>query len=168
VAIGSTLVQVWVSLARTGRAGDKSDWLRTSPREEENVVAEHPNVGLLREAISTFNRSDFDAYRKYFTEDVVWHVGGNHPLSGDYRGRDAIFEYFEKVRELTGGGLRSAPQDILADDSHGGVFTRVTADRGDRHLDVVLAQAYRINPDGKFTEYWALADDQDAVNAFWS
>ena len=25
-----------------------------------------------------------------------------------------------------------------------------------------------LNPDGKFTEYWALADDQDAVNAFWS
>ena len=64
--------------------------------------------------------------------------------------------------------MQSEPQDILADDSHGGVFTRVTADRGDRHLDVVLVQAYRINSDGKFTEYWALADDQDAVNAFWS
>ena len=25
-----------------------------------------------------------------------------------------------------------------------------------------------LNPDGKSTEYWALADDQDAVNAFWS
>jgi ketosteroid isomerase-like protein len=66
-------------------------------------VAEHPNAALLREAISVFNRGDFDAYRAYFTEDVVWHVGGNHPLSGDYRGRDAIFEYFETVRGLTSG-----------------------------------------------------------------
>ena len=64
--------------------------------------------------------------------------------------------------------VRIVGQDILADDAHGGVFTRVTADRDDRHLDVVLAQAYRINPDGKFTEYWALADDQGAVDAFWS
>jgi hypothetical protein len=72
------------------------------------------------------------------------------------------------VAEHPNGALRSEPHNILADDSHGGVFTRVTADRDDRHLDVVLAQAYRINPDGKFTEYWALADDQDAVNAFWS
>jgi len=24
-----------------------------------------------------------------------------------------------------------------------------------------------LNPGGRFTEYWALADDQDAVNAFW-
>jgi hypothetical protein len=33
---------------------------------------------------------------------------------------------------------------------------------------VVQAQAFRMNADGKFTEYWALADDQDAVDAFWS
>jgi hypothetical protein len=26
--------------------------------------------------------------------------------------------------------------------------------------------ALQINADGKFTDYWALADDQDAVNAF--
>jgi ketosteroid isomerase-like protein len=80
-------------------------------------VVEHPNVGLIREAISTFSRGDFDACRDYFTQDVIWHVGGNHPLSGDHCGRDAIFEYFERVRGLTGGGL---------------------------------------------------ADDQDAVNAFWA
>ena len=55
-----------------------------------NVVAEHPNAGLIREAISLFNRRDWDAYREYFTDDVVWHVGGDHPLSGDYRGRDAM------------------------------------------------------------------------------
>jgi hypothetical protein len=50
----------------------------------------------------------------------------------------------------------------------GGVFTRVTADRDDRQLGVVLAQVYRINPGGKLTGYWVLADDQDAVDAFWS
>ncbi len=40
--------------------------------------------------------------------------------------------------------------------------------RDDRHLDVVFTQAHRINPGGKFTGYWARADDQDAVDAFWS
>ena len=131
-------------------------------------MTEHPNAVAVRRSFEAWNSGRLDVIREYFTEDVVWHVGGNHPLSGDYRGRDAIFGYFERVRDLTHGGLQSEPQDILADDSHGGVFTRVTADRDDRHLDVVLAQAFRINPDGKFTEYWALADDQDAVNAFWS
>lgn len=130
-------------------------------------MAEHPNVNLLRQAIATFNRGDFDGYRQFFTDDVAWHVGGQHPLSGDYQGRDAIFEYFARVRELTGGTLRSEPQDILADDAHGGVFAHVTAQRDGRHMDVVLAQAFRLNAEGKCTEYWALADDQEAVDAFW-
>jgi uncharacterized protein len=131
-------------------------------------MAEHPNVARAREAFATFNRGDLEGYRRYFTEDVVWHVGGNHPLSGDYRGRDAIFEYFAQVRELTGGTLRSETQDLLADDAHVGVFAHVTAERQGRRMDVVLAQAFRVNPEGYFTEYWALADDQDAVDAFWS
>jgi ketosteroid isomerase-like protein len=131
-------------------------------------MAEHPNVTRAREAFEAFNRGDFARYRQSFTDDVVWHVGGNHPMSGDYRGRDALFDYFERVRQLTGGSLRTSPQDILADATHCGVFTRVTAEREGRQLDVIQAQAFRMNADGKFTEYWALADDQDAVDAFWS
>jgi uncharacterized protein len=131
-------------------------------------MAEHPNVARARAAFEAFDRGDFAAYRQVFTEDVVWHVGGRHPLSGDYRGRDALFDYFDRVRQLTGGSLRTTPEDILADDAHCGVFTRVTAEREGRKLDVVQAQAFRVNEEGKFSEYWALAGDQEAVDAFWS
>jgi ketosteroid isomerase-like protein len=136
--------------------------------KEEKLMAEHPNVARARQAFATFNRGDFAAYEQFFTDDVVWHVGGNHALSGDYQGRDALFAYFDKVRQLTGGSLRTAAQDILADETHCGVFTRVTAEREGRQLDVVQAQAFRVNADGRFSEYWALADDQEAVDAFWS
>jgi ketosteroid isomerase-like protein len=126
-------------------------------------------VALFREHSSVFNRGDFEDYRRFFTDDVVWHVGGNHPMSGDYRGLESIFEYFERVRQLTAGTLRSEPLDILADDTHIGVFAHVTAERQGRgRLDVTLAQAFRVNLQGRFTEYWALADDQEAVDAFWS
>ncbi len=125
-------------------------------------------MALFREHSNVFNRGDLAEYRQFFTEDLVWHVGGNNPMSGDYRGLQAAFDYFERVRQLTGGSLRSEPLDILADDTHIGVFTRVTAARGGRQLDVVLAQAFRVNADGLFTEYWALADDQEAVDAFWA
>jgi hypothetical protein len=32
----------------------------------------------------------------------------------------------------------------------------------------VLAQALEFDADGLWVEYWALGDDQDQVNAFWS
>ena len=92
-----------------------------------------PNLERAREAFDAFGRGDLEAYKDYFADDVVWHVSGNHPLSGSYRGKEALFQYFEKVRELTEGSLQIQPQAILADESHVGVFARVTAQRrGDR------------------------------------
>jgi hypothetical protein len=35
-------------------------------------------------------------------------------------------------------------------------------------MDVLLAEALTLDPIGRWTEYWALANDQDAVDAFWS
>jgi uncharacterized protein len=131
-------------------------------------MAEHPNATRAREAMETFGRGDLHGYRDFFTEDVLWHVGGEHPLSGDYRGREALFGYFARVGELTGATLRIDPLDVLADDTHCAIFTRVTAQREGKEMDVVLAQAFKVNAEGRWTEYWALADDQEALERFWS
>lgn len=129
---------------------------------------EHPNVARAKDAIATFNRGDLDAYMNFFSEDVLWHVAGNHPLSGDYRGTPALLDYFVRARELTGGSLQVQPEEYLADDEHLGIFARVYGQRGEKNLDVVLAQAFRVDPQGRWSEYWAFADDQNAVNAFWA
>jgi hypothetical protein len=130
-------------------------------------MAEHPNAARVREGFAAWNRGDFDTVREYLADDVVWHVGGDHPLSGDYRGRDAVLEYCARAFQLTGGTLKGEPLEILVDERHAGVFNRVTAERGARRLDAVLAQAVRFDGDGRWLEYWALADEQDDVDAFW-
>jgi ketosteroid isomerase-like protein len=130
-------------------------------------MAEHPGVARARASIETFNRGDMVGARDFYAEDVVWHVGGNHPLSGDYRGRDALFDYFDRVREMTGGTLSLEPEAILASDQHTAIFMRVVGRRGGKSLDVTLAEAFTVGPDGRWTEFWSLADDQEAVDAFW-
>lgn len=129
---------------------------------------EHPGVQRAKEYVDRFAQGDLGGLRDFYSDDVVWHVGGRHPLSGDYQGREALFGYFEKVRELTGGSIRLVPESIIASDRYTAMFTRVTAQRNDNNLDVVLAQIYRNGPDGRWNEYWAVADDQEAVDAFWS
>jgi uncharacterized protein len=131
-------------------------------------VEEHPNAGRVRDALQAYDRSDFDALRSFLSEDVVWHVGGHHPLSGDYRGRDAVVEYCKRTQEAAGGTLRGEVLEILVNDRHAGVFNRVTAERGGRSLDALLAQAITFDDEGRWTEYWALADEQDDVDAFWA
>lgn len=131
-------------------------------------MQEHPGAQRAREYIEIFHRGDFDALRDFYDENVVWHVGGRHQLAGDYRGREALFSYFTTVREMTGGSLVLEPESILASDRYTAMFTRVTGQRDGKSLDVVLAQLFRVGNDGRWTEYWGLANDQDAVDEFWS
>jgi ketosteroid isomerase-like protein len=41
---------------------------------------------------TAFATGDADAYRASFTDEVVWHVPGNNPVSGNYRGPKEYFE----------------------------------------------------------------------------
>lgn len=128
---------------------------------------EHAGTTRARDYLATYAAGDTAALRDFFADDVVWHVGGKHALSGDYRGREALFDYFDKVRELTGGTLTVEEEHVLASDQHTAMFTRVRGAREGRQLDVSMAQTFRTGPDGRWTEYFAMADDQAAVDAFW-
>lgn len=131
-------------------------------------MAEHPNVPKIRDALEVYNSGDHDAMRGFLAEDIVWHVGGSHEMSGDYQGVDAVVDYFSDVRKATAGTLQVEPVEVLANDRHASIFMHVTAHRDVRTLDVLLAEALTLDAEGRWSEYWALANDQDAVDAFWS
>ena len=131
-------------------------------------MSEHPQVARTREFLATFARNDFDALGEFFSDDVVWHVAGKHPLAGDYRGRDELLAYFARAREESGGTLTLAPSGILANDEHVALFVRVTGERDGKRLDVEMAEAMDVGADGLWSAFWAMADDQDAVDEFWS
>jgi hypothetical protein len=48
---------------------------------------------------------ELEAAAELLAEDVVWHVPGNSPIAGDYRGREAVSAYFRGRRELAGGAI---------------------------------------------------------------
>ena len=131
-------------------------------------MAVHPNVPKIRDALEIYNSGDHDALRHFLADDIVWHVGGNHEMSGDYQGVDAVLDYFRDVRRATAGTLQVEPVEVLAGDRHASIFMHVTAHRDVRMLDVLLAEALTLDDGGRWSEYWALANDQDAVDAFWS
>ncbi len=121
----------------------------------------------VRDVLATFSRGDREAIVEQLADDVVWHVGGEHPLSGDYRGKQAVGNYHRRVAEATAGTLRLDPIDVLAGDRHLGIFVHATAEVDGRVLDATLVEAVRLDDDGKWAEFWALAADQEAVDSFW-
>jgi ketosteroid isomerase-like protein len=50
---------------------------------------EHPNAALMHKADELLDAGDFPAFLALHSEDVVMHVPGNGPLSGDHHGTDA-------------------------------------------------------------------------------
>ncbi|HEX2026654.1 MAG TPA: nuclear transport factor 2 family protein [Nitriliruptorales bacterium] len=127
----------------------------------------HPNVELLQRFLDAYADGDREALEGLLSPDAVWHVGGTNRLSGDYRGRDAILEYFDTVQRETDGTLTLHPVEVLANDRRGAVFLRVTAEREGRMLDVAMAEAFLFAGDGSVQEFWAHAADQAAVDGFW-
>ena len=130
-------------------------------------MSEHPNVQLMSDGYVAFGKGDLAALELLMTDDAVWHVPGRTPLAGDYEGRTAVFAFFAKVMELTEGSFRVEPLTLLADDHYGCAPVRMTAHRGDRHLDVMNVQAARLE-DGKVAEFWDTTTDPDAMEAFFA
>lgn len=128
----------------------------------------HANVAKLADFLDAYGKNDADRIRAALSEDAVWHVGGTHSFSGDYRGREAVLEYFARVVSETVGTLRLDPIELLANDDRGAAFLRVTADRHGQHLDVTMAEAFQFDDQGRIREFWAHAADQEAINTFWS
>jgi len=130
-------------------------------------MSHHPNVQHMRDGYDAFAKGDLAGLQELMTEDVVWHVAGRTPLSGTYEGRDAVFEFFGRVMELTEGSFRVEPLTALADDTYGAAPVRITAHRGDRHLDVMNLQVSRLE-DGRVAEFWDTTTDTEATEAFYA
>ncbi len=128
---------------------------------------EHPNIALHRKAHEAFNRSDMDTLSNMIAEDTVWHWPGRSQISGDHRGRNAVFEQFGKMAELTGGNTNLEAQDYLASNTKSAALFQFTATRGDKQLDILVCEVAEWR-DEKVAEEWLFIRDLYAHDDFWS
>lgn len=87
----------------------------------------HTNEDTLRGLYDAFGRGDVPAVLAHLTDDVRYHVTGRSQVSGDYAGKSEVVGFVGKLMELSGGTFRVQVLDILANDVHGVVLTRETA-----------------------------------------
>ncbi len=130
-------------------------------------MAEHPHVALLRRGYEAFGRGDMATLTEVFSDDVVWHLPGRSPVSGEHKGRDAVFAAFAKFAELSGGTLRLELHDVLANDAHTVALSRGTASRQGKQFDLRGVDIYHVQ-NGKIKEFWSFSEDQRLDDEFWS
>jgi uncharacterized protein len=127
--------------------------------QEGQAMAEHPNVARIKDMYAAMAKGDLAALNDVFAEDLVWHDGGRNQLSGDYRGREAVFQYFGKVMEVTDGSLHLDLHSVLADDEHGVALMTISASRGGRSFNGNAVDVMHLRG-GKVVEVWAIPTDQ--------
>ena len=127
----------------------------------------HPNEDLMKKGYEAFGSGDLDAVRELFADDIVWHVPGRSPLSGDYKGKEEVLGFLAKTMEMTGGTFKLDVHDVMANAEHGVVLTTATAEREGKRLTNRAVQVVHIR-DGKLTESWFHPEDQYAADEFWS
>jgi ketosteroid isomerase-like protein len=129
-------------------------------------MPEHPNVETLREGYALFNKGEMAAAMESWSDDIVWHTPGNSPIAGDYRGKQEIAGFFAKMQGMGLTSMNLEVHDILANDEHAVAMIDVNVDRGDHHYEGKSVHVWHLR-DGKATEFWGMAADQAAADAFW-
>jgi ketosteroid isomerase-like protein len=125
------------------------------------------NARLMRRGYEAFSAGDMDTLRELFAEDVVWHVPGHNRLSGDKRGRDAVFEYFGELVSGSGGTFKVTLHDVIAGEDHVIGLHHNGAEHDGKVLDLNVVLIFHMSG-GRFRESWEVNDNEVEWDAFWS
>ena len=131
-------------------------------------MAEHPHALLVRKGYDAFTHGDMDTLRGLMSSDCTHHVPGSHPLSGDFKGQDAVIEMYGRLFTETNGTLSVELRSVLVDGrGHAVSVHQFTADRNGKHIEQTGAIVFRVVGD-KITDLDECVDDIDKGNAFWA
>jgi ketosteroid isomerase-like protein len=159
-------------MVMVGEACDRLAPHRSDDDEEGNVVSDlegaPPSPSLTDrarnvETVWRFYRSgpaDDDSGRvSMFARDAVWHVPGENPVAGDYRGVDAITQVIvSRMQPLTRWEIE--PHAVMANRDLVMASVRLRGERYGRAIACRGGHVFRFDPEGRIVEAWGFVDDQ--------
>ncbi len=130
-------------------------------------MSEHANAARVRALFRAFHERDVAAIREAIADDAVWRFPGRSRLSGEHRGRAAIFAFLARVGELTDGTFSLELEDVVANDRRAVALFRGRGVRGERTLDNPTCLVIELEA-GRATRISEFVWDLPRVDAFWS
>ena len=125
------------------------------------------NQQLIERAYAAFAQGDVSTVLASMADDILWHVPGRGPISGDYIGHEQVLGFFRRFMELSGGTFRIAVDDVLAKGDRVIVLVTESAQRRGRIWSSPQVHAWTVK-DGKATVFWQFQGDQQTEDEFWS
>jgi len=125
------------------------------------------NASTIRKAYEDFARGDFPAVFAALDEAITWHVPGQSPLSGDYKGHDQVASFFQRTMDLSGGAFGIDVHNILADQDLVIVLATVNAQRNQASGSFLEVHVWRME-NGRAVEFREFQGDERHEDRFWS
>jgi uncharacterized protein len=102
------------------------------------------------------------------TDDILWVVPGASAIAGEYRGLDAVLQYFARRRDLADRSFRMHPGDVLVGEGDRvAVLTDGTATVDGVEHRWSTVGLYRLRGD-RVCACWLLPLDPAAFDAIWA
>lgn len=129
------------------------------------IAMAQSGLDVVRAYYAAYGTGDMNRVAEFFTDDIVWHIPGHHPLAGTKRGKAEVLAFF---RELGRGQFRAEVISLTGDDR-----TVVDIHRGWSNIpnavnvDTIWALQFTIEG-GKIKEARNFSFDQHAADAFFT
>ncbi|HLX99329.1 MAG TPA: nuclear transport factor 2 family protein [Roseiarcus sp.] len=130
-------------------------------------ASEAQNIAVIRRGYEAFAKGDIETLKTLFSANAVWHATATGILPGNYRGVQAILEFFGRLAHESQGSLRAEPQTMAASGDHVLVLERDTGKRKGRTLDTKSVLVFKLDK-GVVTEVADFPFDHPMLAQFWS
>lgn len=135
---------------------------------------QHPNEARFRDLYEAFGKGEVETIRTALADELVWHVPGRHRFSGDRSKAQIMALFGELIPEFSNTGepvistFKIDVEGVHASDEW--IFVRVhwNHSRNGKRFDQHGLEVYRLNREGRISEFWALMRDTSAFDEFFS
>ena len=125
----------------------------------------HPNIILIHEFFKAYMANDVEAIGNILSEDIRWHIPGNHPLSGTKCGIPQVLAFFELLNKAT---FKAEPIVMGVNDNYVIDCHRNWSNlEGVENLNNMSCLLWKIE-DGKIVEVFNFPENQQSVDSFFS
>lgn len=125
----------------------------------------HPNIALIQRFFGAYANSNHEEIKQVLSEDIKWHIPGNHPLSGTKNGIDEVINY---LKQLNKASFQASPivlgvnEDFVID-----CHRNWSNLEGMDNLDNMSCLLWKIQ-NNKIIEVYNFPEDQHRVDAFFN
>jgi ketosteroid isomerase-like protein len=117
------------------------------------MTSDHPNVETVNRMTEAIFNQDHDTLAKIFTDDMVFHLRGPHPMAGDHPGLGGLLEVLGSFFEATNGQIELDQQFCVGADGWAAEWEHATLGRKGKTLESRNAFVYRFEGD-RIAEMW--------------